>query len=79
MFGFRTLFQMDSHSKEDCLKYWAVEDETWMLYFSQRTKQENRTLQARGDQRLTVVRSTLTNRKNMLLVALTSDGKVHIE
>ena len=28
---------------------------------------------------MAVVRSILTNRKNMLLVALTSDGKVHIE
>ena len=70
---------MDSHSKEDCLKYWAVKDEAWMLYSTQRTKQENRTLQARGDQRLTVVRSTIANRKNMLLVAFTDDGKVHIE
>ena len=52
---------MDSHSKEDCLKYWAVENETWMLYSSQRTKQENRAWQARVDQRLTIVLSTLTN------------------
>ena len=57
-----------TYSKEDCLTYWAVEDETWMLYSSQRTKQEN-----------TVVRSTLTNRKTMLLVTFTGDGKVYIE
>ena len=40
---------MDFLSKEDCLKYWAMEDETWMLYSSKRTKQENRAWQARGD------------------------------
>jgi histone-lysine N-methyltransferase SETMAR len=69
----------NSHSLDECLKLWVTEDETWILFSTTGTKEDNKSWLAPGTQRLQVVRSSLTNKKVMLIVAFTGDGKLSLE
>lgn len=40
--------RMDTHSTNDCLKFWATEDETWVLFSTPGMKQDNKTWLAPG-------------------------------
>ena len=69
---------MDENSIGDCMRYWATEDETWVLFLPFGTEDENKAWIKRHDPKLRVVRPTLTNKKTMLLVAFTGDGKFNV-
>ena len=67
---------LDNNSMEDCLRFWAVEDESWILFNDLPPKQQNMAWIPRGAPRPTVVRPKLTKQKTMLVLAFTGDGKV---
>lgn len=69
----------EQHSMEECLRLWTTEDETWVLFDSFPTKQENKAWLPTSGARPRVHRPKLTNRKSMLLFAFTGDGKCNIE
>lgn len=69
----------DENTLEDCLRFWATEDETWVCFESVGTKQENKAWLPLGASRPRVLSPKLTNRKTMLVVAFTGDGKINIE
>jgi hypothetical protein len=64
---------------DDCLKYWAVEDESWVLQHGLKTKQENRAWLHPSAKRPRVVRPMMTNKKCMLIWVFTGDGKIFID
>lgn len=70
---------MDEHSVEECLKFWAVEDETWILHKDLKSKQENMAWLHPSTPKPRVVRSKLTNEKVLLILAFTGDGKCYME
>ena len=71
---------IESKSKEDLLRLWATEDETWMLFDSfPCCKSENKAWLRKDEPRLRVVKPKLTNRKALLLVAFTGDKKISVE
>ena len=74
----RLISIFDSNTMEDCLRWWTTEDETWVLYDSLPTKEENKAWQLSSCPRQRIVRPKLTNRKTRLLFAFTGDGKSHI-
>lgn len=69
---------MDRNSMEDCLRYWATEDETWVLFHGLPTKEENRAWLPPNASRPRVVLPKLTNQKTMLLLSFTGDGKCNV-
>jgi hypothetical protein len=71
--------RFDSHSMDDCMKLWVTEDETWILFSTPGAKEDNKAWLTPGSQRLQVIRSSLTNKKVMLMVAFTGDGKLSLE
>lgn len=64
---------------EDVHRLYAVEDETWVSFDPLLPKQENKCWLANGQQRHTIVRPKLTNRKALLLLCFTGNKKVVIE
>ena len=70
---------IDSHSMTELLEKWITEDETWALHESTSTKQENAAWLHPSQKRLTVVRPHLTNKKTLLLIAFSGDGKLNID
>ena len=60
------------------LRRFAVEDESWILFNTPQTKQQNKACMDPKKPRLQVVRPFLTNKKAMILFAFTGDGKVCI-
>lgn len=70
---------LNEYSFDDCMKFWVTEDETWILFTPLATKQENKAWVARGEPKPKVVRPAMTNRKAMILMAFTGDGKISIE
>lgn len=69
----------ESNSMADCMKFWATQDETWVLYDSLPSKEENKVWMNPANPRPRIVRPKLTNRKTMLLFAFTGDGKCHCQ
>ena len=69
----------DDNSLEDCLRLWATEDETWVLFDGLETKQQNKAWLPIGASRPRIVSPKITNRKTMLIVAFTGDGKINID
>ena len=68
----------DTHSMEDILQHFAVEDESWVLYSTPRSKQENMAWLKPGEARPRTVKPSMTPKKVLLLLAFTGDGKVCI-
>jgi len=75
----RLIALFDSHSFEELMEKWVTEDETWALFEAMPTKEENKAWQHPSEPRLRVVRPQLTNKKTLLLVAFTGDGKLSVE
>ena len=69
---------MENNSQEEILRRFAVEDESWILFDTPQTKQQNKAWVDPKKPRLQVVRPFLTNKKAMILFAFTGDGKVCI-
>jgi hypothetical protein len=69
----------EDNSLEECLRLWATEDETWVLFDSLETKQQNKAWLPVGASRPRIVSPKITNRKTMLVVAFTGDGKINID
>lgn len=69
----------DQNSMDDCLRYWTTEDETWVLFDELQTKQDNKAWLAPNAARPRVILPKLTNKKTLLLLAFTGDGKCNIE
>lgn len=69
-----TLF--NENSTEYLLHYLVTEDESWFLYETAQTKQQNKAWCHPNEPKPTVVRPKLTNKKTLLLLAFTGDGKV---
>jgi transposase len=67
------------HPLDHLMHNWATEDESWFLYETAPTKQENMAWCHPAQPHPTVVRSKLTNKKTLLLLAFTGDGKISAE
>ena len=70
---------IENNSSADLMKYWATEDETWVLFNSLSSKEENKAWLHPSAPKFRVTRPKLTNRKVMLLFAFTGDKKIYIE
>lgn len=68
----------EQYSIDDLMNRFAVEDETWILFDSQLSKQENKAWISPAAKRPRVVRSVMTNKKTMVLLAFTGDGKIAV-
>lgn len=66
----------ENHSIDYLLHHWATEDESWFLYETALTKQQNQAWRHPTQPKLTVVRPKLTNKKTLLLLAFTGDQKI---
>lgn len=66
----------DENSFDYLLQHWATEDESWFLYETAATKEENKAWCHPSDAKPVVVRPKLTNKKTLLLLAFTGDGRV---
>ena len=66
----------DNHSMPYILQHFAVEDESWVLFNTPRTKQENKAWLKPGEPRLRTPRPVMTPKKALLLMAFTGDGKI---
>jgi transposase len=73
------IHQLNSNSMDDCLRLWATENETWILFATRGTKEDNKAWLPKGAPKLQVPRSSLTNQKALLLIAFTGDGKFNVE
>ena len=73
------LHRMNTHSVDECMKLWVTEDETWALFETRGTKQDNKAwLPSSSTVRPRVLRTSLTNKKVLLLIAFTGDAKFSV-
>lgn len=70
---------LSSHPDNELLRQYVTEDETWIFFQDIHPKQENKTWLAPGQPRQQVCRQQLTDKKTMLLVAFTCDGKFNVD
>lgn len=70
---------VDTNSMDFLLQHWATEDESWILYETPLTKQQNRIWLHPSQPRPTIIRPQLTNRKVLLLLAFTGDKKFSVD
>lgn len=70
---------IESNSIDFLLKHWVTEDETWQLFDSLATKEQNKCWLSKDQARPTVVKPKLTQRKVLLIVAFTGDRKFNVE
>ena len=76
----KNILQMrDQHSMEEILKFFTVEDESWVLFDTPLTKNQNKCWVLPDSCRRQVVRPTLTNKKTMIVLCFTGDGKIYVE
>ncbi|KAI6653470.1 Transposase [Oopsacas minuta] len=66
---------IDKYSMAESLRCWATEDESWVFFNPHLTKAVNKTWLAPDQKRPLVVRPQLTNRKALIILALTDDRK----
>lgn len=69
---------MDEHSVEECLKFWAVEDKTWILHQYLKSKQDNIAWFHPSTPKPRVVRPKLSNEKVILILAFMGGGNCYI-
>ena len=69
----------NNYSQFELLRLWATEDESWVPFNLIGTKEDNKVWLSPGTPRPTVIRPELTNRKTMMSIVFTGNGKVSVD
>ena len=69
---------IENNTSTDLLRWWAVEDESCILYHPFFSKLENKVWTKSSLPRPRLIRQQLTNRKTLLVIVFTGDGKYSV-